>query len=96
MMGASGEGHPRGLVDRLGWAITPGVKNTHTNASNASSEVIHTKLMVGARVGHRERGLGAGPWLAHRLGLFIFQAIAPLNLLAKMLAINKNGVSLFS
>ena len=30
--------------------------------------------------------------LAHRFGLFFFQAIAPLN----MLAMNKNGVSQFS
>ncbi len=31
--------------------------------------------------------------IAHRFGLFFFQAIAPLNLLAIMLAMNKKGVS---
>jgi hypothetical protein len=31
--------------------------------------------------------------IPHRSGLFFFQAMAPLILLAKMLANNKNGVS---
>jgi hypothetical protein len=34
--------------------------------------------------------------LAHRFGLFFFQAIAPLNLIAIMLAKSQNGVSRFS